>query len=164
MSDIQTRWVPDFDANWIPGGGDWIFDAELKDLASGYDLETAAIISLFTDRLAHEDDRLPDPQDGDRRGWWADWDSGIGFIGSRLWLVSREKTTEETRLRIEDYCREALAWMIEDDVADTIEVIAEYNRQQQGRIDVDIIISRARAVLLHRHFSWAWQQIYPGAR
>jgi phage gp46-like protein len=154
--------VTDVRHSWDPWGltGDWVFDPAIGDLASGRDLETSVIISLFTDRLAHLDDRLPDPQDGDRRGWWADWDADEGEIGSRLWLVSREKETEEVRVRVEDYCREALAWILEDDVADTVEVSAVWNPQAPGRLDVDVTIMRARAVLLHRSYSWAWRQLY----
>jgi phage gp46-like protein len=151
MSDLTTSWDPALLA------GDWIFSD--GDLASGRDLETAVVISLFTDRLAHDDDPLPDPGDSDRRGWWADWDAEAGPIGSRLWLISREKQLEDVRLRAEDYCREALAWLIEDDVADTVEVTAAWSTAP-GRLDLDVIIMRERAVLLHRAFSWAWRQIY----
>jgi phage gp46-like protein len=151
MTDVLTTWDP-----WLLTG-DWVLAG--TDLASGRDLETAVIISLFTDRLAHPDDRLPDPADGDRRGWWADWDSETGPIGSRLWLISREKQLEEVRLRAEDYCREALAWMLEDDVADTVEVTAEWSTSP-GRLDVDVVITRERRELLHRSFSWAWRELY----
>jgi phage gp46-like protein len=152
MTDVRTSWDP-----WR-FTGDWIL--EPPDLASGRDLETAAIISLFTDRLALADDILPDPQDSDRRGWWADWDAAEGPIGSRLWLLTREKTLEETRLRAEDYCRESLRWLLDDDVADSVEVSAAYNAQAPGRLDVDVIITRHRRVLLERRFSWAWRQIF----
>jgi phage gp46-like protein len=151
LTDVRTRWQA-----WLLQG-DWLFAA--PDLVTGRDLETAAVISLFTDRLAEPDDRLPDPGDGDRRGWWADWDHEGGLIGSRLWLISREKQTEDVRLRAEDYCREALAWMLEDDVADSIVVTAAWAVGAPGRLDVDVEIYRARALLLHRSFSWAWEQI-----
>jgi phage gp46-like protein len=60
------------------------------ELANGDDFQTAAIISLFTDRVARADDPY---EDNDRRGWW-------GFneqnqLGSRLWLIRREKLTRE---------------------------------------------------------------------
>lgn len=161
MPDIMSKWTPDLDPGWIPGSCDWLFDPAIGDLASGRDLETAAVISLFTDRLAHVDDRLPDPSDGDRRGWWADWDSAEGFIGSRLWLISREKSIEEVRLRVEDYCREALAWMLDDDVADAVDVIAAWADRPPSRLDVDIVIARAKRELLRRRFSWAWQHVQP---
>jgi phage gp46-like protein len=152
LTDVRTTW----DAALLQG--DWVFAP--PDLASGRDLETAATISLFTDRLAHVDDRLPDPTEDDRRGWWADWDHEGGPIGSRLWLLSREKETEDVRLRAEEYCREALQWMLDDDVADSIEVSAAWAPGAPGRLDVDVAIARDRAVLLRRHFSWAWRQLY----
>lgn len=156
LTDIRTDWHPTL------LHGDWVFVP--PDLATGRDLETAATISLFTDRLALADDQLPDPNDGDRRGWWADWDAEQGNLGSRLWLISREKQTEEVRRRAEDYCREALQWMIDDDVADSIEVTAAWAAGAPGRLDVDVVIMRDRAVLLHRHYSWAWGQLYHAVR
>lgn len=154
--------MPDIVTSWDPWGltGDWVFDPATGDLKTGADLETAAVISFFSDRLAHVDDRLPDPQDSDRRGWWADWDAEEGPIGSRLWLISREKSTEEVRLRVEDYCREAVQWILDDDVADTVEITVEWADSPPSRLDVNVVISRARAVLLHRSYSWAWKQIY----
>jgi phage gp46-like protein len=151
LTDVRTRWQA-----WLLQG-DWLFAA--PDLVSGRDLETAAVISLFTDRLAEPGDRLPDASDSDRRGWWADWDYEGGPIGSRMWLLSREKQTEDVRLRAEDYCREALQWMLDDDVADSIVVAAAWVGSAPGRLDVDVAISRERALLLHRPFSWAWEQI-----
>jgi phage gp46-like protein len=156
LSDIRTTWDP-----WALHG-DWLFAP--PDLVTGRDLETAATISLFTDRLALPDDPLPDPNDGDRRGWWADWEADGGPLGSRIWLLSREKETEEVRQRAEDYCREALQWMIDDDVADAVEVIAAWNTQAPGRLDVDVVISRDRNVLLKRNYSWAWGQLFNAIR
>jgi phage gp46-like protein len=156
LSDIQTTWDP-----WLLHG-DWLFIP--PDLVTGRDLETAATISLFTDRLALPADPLPDPNDGDRRGWWADWEFPGGNIGSRLWLISREKQTEDTRRRAEDYCREALQWMLDDDVADRVEVTAAWNTRTPGRLDVDVTITRDRNVLLKRNYSWAWGQLYHAIR
>ncbi|EOM5101013.1 phage GP46 family protein [Escherichia coli] len=60
------------------------------DLLTDNSLLTAVIISLFTDRRALDSDEIPDGT-RDRRGWWGD-----SFrerpVGSRLWLLSREKT------------------------------------------------------------------------
>jgi phage gp46-like protein len=154
MSDISTSWDP------LRLVGDWILAG--VDLAAGHDLETAVILSLFTDRLALPDDPLPDPSDGDRRGWWADWNAAdavlgdLGPIGSRLWLISREKQLDSVRLRAEDYAREALAWMLEDGVADQVEIAAEWHGPAPGRLDVSVVISRDGAQLLSRAYSWAW--------
>jgi phage gp46-like protein len=158
VAEVITK-LPDVRTVWDPFGlaGDWLFAP--PDLVTGRDLETAAIISLFTDRLALPDDRLPDPADADRRGWWADYGADYP-IGSRLWLISREKQTEDVRQRAEDYCREALQWMLDDDVADSVDVVATWNTQAPGRLDVEVTVWRARNQLLKRHFSWAWGQLF----
>ena len=62
MTDIKTVWnVDELHADWE------IFPGEL---ANGDDFQTAAIISLFTDRVARTDDPY---EDNDRRGWWGDY-------------------------------------------------------------------------------------------
>lgn len=98
----------------------------LGGLATDGGLETAVIISLFTDRRARPDDALPGAPD-DRRGWWGDALPAVSGlqgdrIGSRLWLLGREKIVPETLRRARDYCREALAWMIEDKLAGHVDV------------------------------------------
>ncbi|NHB97019.1 phage GP46 family protein [Photorhabdus stackebrandtii] len=102
MSDITSYWdVNKIHADWLSGNGD---------LVTGNDLQTAIIISLFTDRQARPDDEI----DGvDRKGWWGDIGSDYQ-IGSRLWLIRRQKLTTAVALKTEDYAREALQWMLDD--------------------------------------------------
>ena len=65
-------------------------------LRSDQDLGTAVMLSWFTDRTCEPDDV---PPDGDgRRGWWGDAFRTYP-LGSRLWLLAREKETKQTRLR-----------------------------------------------------------------
>lgn len=121
MSDITTFWD-------IPNGrGDWkIVNSQL---ASGGDLETAVLISLFTDRLAAPDDVIPDGTTN-RRGWWADIgvDGNTDLIGSRLWLLDRRKSpTTQTLNDAITYAREALQWLIDDGVAANVNVTAQWN-------------------------------------
>lgn len=47
-------------------------------------------------------------------------------IGSRLWLLKREKQLPETLRRAEDYAREALAWLVTDGLAASVTVAAEW--------------------------------------
>lgn len=86
---------------------------------------TCVLISLFTDRRAGADDGLPVAE---RRGWVGDVLADVegDRIGSRLWLLRREVQSEETRLRAEEYAREALAWMIEDGVVTAMEIEAAW--------------------------------------
>lgn len=97
------------------------------DLAAGDGLRTAVLVSLFTDRRANDDDVIPDGTDN-RRGSWADaWpDDDRDLIGSRLWLLSRDKQLPAVLDRAKKYSEEALAWMIDDWVARAVTVDAEW--------------------------------------
>lgn len=107
-----------------------VFDPETRagDLALGLDGDllidetplTPMLISLGSDRRAHPDDDLPTGVDAlnasssfvARRGWAGDALDPFGRrIGSRLWLLDREKQDELARLFAEDIAREALRWV-----------------------------------------------------
>lgn len=110
MSDISTWWkVDENHADWLKGSGD---------VLSGDDLQSAIIISLFTDGLARSDDNIDESY---RRGWWGDLGSDYN-IGSRLWLLNRQKLTVSVAKQAEDYAREALKWLTDDGVVSYIEV------------------------------------------
>lgn len=95
------------------------------DLASDRGLETAVAISLETDARAQPDDVPPSGDPNDRRGWWADEFATVegDLIGSRRWLLHRSKRTNETALKEKQYCLEALAWMIQDKVVASVDVV-----------------------------------------
>lgn len=110
-------------------------------------LESAVILSLLTDRRALPDDRLPDDSGRttllppDRRGWCGDAlaEDDASLIGSRLWLISREKQTEETRRRAIFYAREALQWLVNDGHAVSMTVDAAWT--ERGRLEVSVILN-----------------------
>ncbi|MCA3418093.1 MAG: phage GP46 family protein [Roseomonas sp.] len=91
-------------------------------LASETALQTAVVLSLFTDARARPDDGA----EGDRRGWVGDAFTPEDRYGSRLWLLKRQKQTEETRRRAEDYANEALAWLVEAKLAISVSVTAAW--------------------------------------
>lgn len=134
--------------------GDLALDG--PDLATDAGLETAVILSLFTDRRAEADDKLPAEGDGDRRGWWGDALPLIEGhrIGSRLWLLGREKIATETLRRAEEYGREALAWMLETGVASRIEALAEAHGD---RLALRLTIHRPRGDALTWRFDNLWE-------
>lgn len=117
MSDAALVWL-DSEADLALDGADLL-------LESG--LETAVIVSFFCDRRADVTDVLPDVEGG-RRGWWGDLfsDAENDRTGSRLWLLSREKRTQETLERARQYALEALAWMIEDEIAASVAVATSF--------------------------------------
>lgn len=98
-----------------------------SDLASDRGLMTAMILSYFVDAAAETDDVPPSGDENDRRGWWADQFAEVqgDRIGSRIWLLDRSKNTNETKLRAAEYIREASAWMIEDRVVSSIDVVVD---------------------------------------
>lgn len=97
-----------------------------KNLVDDPTLYTAVLISLFTRRQAAAGDILLEAG-GDREGWWADPYADVegDLIGSRLWLLSRSKTTQTALNQAESYAREALQWLIDDGVASAIDVVVE---------------------------------------
>lgn len=99
--------------------------------AGGFEMDgglgTCILISLFTDRRV-EAEELPPGGATDQRGWVGDALAEIESdrIGSRLWLLRREKQTEETRQRAEEYALEALAWLEDAELVTGLEVEAEW--------------------------------------
>lgn len=98
-----------------------------SDLASDAGMTTAVLLSLFTDRRCEDDDTPPSGDPNDRRGWWGDQFLPVegDKYGSRLWLLDRSVLNNETARKAEEYDREALAWMIEDGVVASIDVVIE---------------------------------------
>ncbi len=93
-------------------------------LDSTQPLVRAVIVSLFSWRRAHADDKLPADQ---RMGWWGDTFPTVpnDRIGSRLWLLSRAKLLPETVNQANEYATEALQWLVQDGVAARVVVEAE---------------------------------------
>lgn len=129
------------------------------DLARDDGLETAVIISLFTDRRASAE-QIPVelPQD-DLRGYWGDISNATPSdqTGSLLWLLAREKQLPQVLGRAQQYCRDALAWMVEDLVATRVEVSAEFIAQGWMLILVDIFRPTGPPVRYRFNYEWAAQ-------
>ncbi|WP_207458661.1 phage GP46 family protein [Azospirillum sp. SYSU D00513] len=124
------------------------------DLVQGDPLARAVIMSLFTWRRALPSDALPADQ---RHGWWGDtYPTAQGDrIGSRLWLLSREKLVPDTINRAREYAEEALAWLIEDGVAIRVEVTAE--RMGLDGLALSCRIWRADGTATALRFSDVWR-------
>lgn len=138
-------------------GGDLVlfgFDLERDD-----GLETSVIISLFTDRRANAEQIPPEYQQDDLRGYWGDITnaSASDQTGSLLWLLAREKQLPQTLSRAEQYCREALAWMIDDLVSTRIDVAASYISQGWIQLVIDIHRPTGQAVRFQYNYEWSAQ-------
>lgn len=139
---------------------------DMGGLDTSQELATAATVALLTDARADEDDVLPDPNSDDRRGWWGNTDAQEIWdgwpIGSRLWLLSREKITPvQARVgsltaRIEAYIREALEPMLQRKIATGLDV--DVVRAGINRIEASIVMTRGRDEIDLR-FSDLWRGI-----
>ncbi len=132
-----------------------------NDLDRDPGLETAILISLFSDRRADLEDALPDSSK-DLRGWWGDA-TEEDKIGSRLWLLSRSKIEDATSTDAAIYAKEALQWMVEDGVADSVGVVV--TRTGTYTLSIDIVITRpkgARDITFKYFFNWESQAMRQG--
>jgi phage gp46-like protein len=143
--DIQILW------DNINALGDWAL-AE-GDLETGQDLETACLVSLFTDALA-----TPDfvPTDGttDRRGWWAD-SYETTPPGSNLWQLDRAKKTRDTLGAARGYALDCLQWLIDDGVAKA--VYCNTTWLAANMLGIAIAIIKPDGSETRFRFAWAWQ-------
>jgi phage gp46-like protein len=145
---------------------DWqlLSDGTLDDTQA---LATAVIVALGTDRLAATNDILPDPDSTDRRGWWGDleaeniWDGWP--IGSRLWLLTRDKIVGPeafqgaTVVRVEQYIREAIQPFIDRRIGSRMAV--EATRIGKERIDALVRIYRGPMLEIELRYQVLWNDI-----
>lgn len=121
-------------------------------LASGDDLSTTILLSLFTDRLANPDDTIPDGT-ADPRGWWGDQGEEV-IIGSRLWLLDRSKLTEVVAAQARDYAAEALKWMQDDGVVTEIDITTQIILP--NILGLQVVVTKPDGKQQPFNFSWAW--------
>ena len=123
------------------------------DLVADNGLITAAIASLLTDRRATTDE-LARFETSDPRGYWGDSLADVpgDRWGSGLWLLGRAKQTQETLNLARGYAQEALAFFVEDGVAEDVRIDASY--PLRGLLALHIAITRARGDVVRFDFVW----------
>src|SRR4029077_20377790 len=134
--------------------GDWQLAS--GDLMTGQGLETACLVSLFTDKLATPD-FVPTDGTSNRRGWWADpyLDTPLG---SNLWQLQRAKKTRDTLGLARTYALDCLQWLIDDRVAATVDVNTAWLGRPDGStlLAIAIAITRPDGSMTRFAFGWAW--------
>jgi len=142
---------------------DWslLGDGSLDDTEA---LATAVIVALGTDRLARRTDTLPDLDSTDRRGWWGDLDAELIWngwpIGTRLWLIKRDKITGagadqgSTLVKIDHYIREAIQPFIDLRVASRMDVKVE--RVGRERIQAVVRLYRGPELAVDLRYQVLW--------
>jgi phage gp46-like protein len=133
--------------------GDWVLAQ--GDLQTGQDLETACLVSLFSDALA-----TPDfvPTDGttDRRGWWADYYNPQA-LGSNLWQLDRAKTTRANLGLAQTTAQQCLQWLIDDGIAASILVNTQWITSTM--MGIAVAITRPNGTQTRFMFGWAWSNL-----
>ena len=81
------------------------------------------------------------------------------ITGSLLWLIHREKTTDEVAARAREYCIDALEWLKDEDIAERYEVEATLIRPFS--LQIKIRIERGNA----KRYAYLWDAVaeYAGA-
>ncbi len=131
---------------------------ENGDLKADNGLETAALISLFSDRRVTFE-QLPAGHDN-RRGWWADLIADVenDQIGSRLWQLEAEgKILSFTSAELENIFSECFEWLIDDGIATRVEVSAD--RIDTNEIAGSALIYRPKGDDIPFKFIWDGQRL-----
>jgi phage gp46-like protein len=127
---------------WINGRGDIAQNG--IDMLTDDSLTSDVIISLFTDRRALDSDDIPGGNN-DCRGWWGD-SFRERQIGSRLWLLSREKTLQSVLNRAAEYALEALLWLKQAGKVTRINVYASQPQAGWLKLDIDLTLPDGTAI------------------
>ncbi len=129
---------------------------EDDDIARDAGLETSVLISLFSDRRAADEDVLIDPED--KRGWWGDQFGDVDgdLIGSGLWQLERALLIPDVEVQTEVKVRESLAWMIEDEIAATIDVDVTTDDETKS-LCLSITINQPTGEQLNFRYTSVWE-------
>ncbi|MDR1519738.1 MAG: phage GP46 family protein [Planctomycetota bacterium] len=141
---------------WDVNHGEFSLTADGGDLLTDPGLETAVIVSLFSDARAGEHDELP-ATETERRGWWGGDFEETPF-GSKLWLLSREKQMRSVVARAEEYATAALAWMKKDRVALAVKATGTIPRPGWLHLQVEITRPDGRNLNLKYDYNWRAQE------
>lgn len=151
------------DVKLISRDQDFLLNYRLGDIESDDGLETAIMVSLFTDQRVKEDE-LPTGEN-DRRGWWGDIaiENEQDQIGSKLWLLDRGKADESSRALAKQYAEESLQWLLDDGVADEINVTAVLVPRSRIDLSIEVIPPRNRDKYFYR-YQLLWENQYMNVR
>lgn len=136
MTDIRIVQVGKAEAVTL----DWLLTTNaLLPSQNGLDetqaLVTAVTIAFCTDKLAETTDQLPLPGSTDRKGWWGDASAAEIWngwpVGSRFWLMKRDKITDSnysggsTIARATAYANECLQPFVDAQIISSFDVDVE---------------------------------------
>jgi phage gp46-like protein len=152
MGDIRIVWDP------ATGTGD--LNMLGSGLVLGFDLETASLISMFTDAQSDPGDIV---YDTDPRGWWADTYAALedpaltaipdDRIGCKIWQAFARPRTQDTLNWLRDEVIRCHGWMLTDGVASAVDATAFFT--SSGGIGAVVTIT---ANGLPNIYNYVWSQ------
>jgi phage gp46-like protein len=150
MADIALKF------NNVTGFCDWSLNATGTDLSTSETLETAVLLSLFTDKRAPDDLQIYSP---DRKGWWGTTynPSGQAELGSLLWTLYRSVKSDGTAVlrQAEGYVTDALQWLTTDGVASSVTCTASW--ASSSALGLYITITQPSGQV--NNYSWVWSTL-----
>jgi phage gp46-like protein len=129
---------------WQDGWADILLNESNNDLQTGKDLKTAILVSLFSDSRANPEELLLDE---DPRGWWS------RDLGSLLWLLARQKATLQNLEKGIQYIKDALNWLIVQNIAKSIDVTGTI--ENRSKFNFIITIKKSNDY----RFQYLWENI-----
>ncbi len=139
---------------------DVILTDDFKDAVQDMTLDTAILLSLFTNRRAGDEDELP--QQGDKQGWLGTeildnlYPEEL-ILGSKLWLLQRSKIKPDTLSKAKEYAEECLQWLITFNVAERVDVIVSRVNMEMVSIQIDIYRPDDDQLSYRYYYNWEQQ-------
>lgn len=147
INDIALEMSPDFG----------LFDIAIQgsDFKQAVDLKTAIVLSVFSDGRSNADDRVPNS-----RGWCGDSLNldGEQLTGSKIWLLTNGKLTNQTLTDVEEYARVATQWIIDKQIAKEMEFEATFLNKSEGRIALRITVTEPKGNV-PQEYVYVWNQV-----
>ena len=157
--------MTDLRVHLTENGADFLI--ENGDLVIDEGLEAGVIFSLFSDARVDPEEALPEETptelDGreppfvrEVRGFWAD--TAADRWGSKLYLLSRAKATDETAQRAAEFVRSSLDWLLRDRIAAAVEVDADFEvlEADDGRREKVLVLE----IRIRRGASPRWDELW----
>ena len=120
------------------GGGLWEPSIDVNDAETVEGFETAIIVSIFTNARADESEKS---EPINRGGWWGNALSPSGYeLGSRNWLLEREKITNQTTRDFQRYTTRCLKWLLNQKVINALNVGVKPDIKKQKYI-IGVLLS-----------------------
>lgn len=126
-----------------------VYDLQIGDdgdIVTSDSLDTAILVSLFTDARA---DASEVADSAKRRGWIGNESTPGIEMGSKLWLYDQARVTRETINGVRDATQDALQWLVDDGLAVSVRTAATASADG---ITVEVVIERPSGQVENRYY------------